>query len=250
MATYLDFTFTSYLFATDVAVNAFQATTATFVRDRFGNLIRVKPGEYILKDEDDKLRVMPASLFEAEYTAVGTITAPDTLSVANPTVAQVELTWNVGDAAATPHIEKGGVEIATNAPNDGTYTATGLSANTAYVFRVRNRKTERYSAYLTPLTVYTLPVPVAAAPTATAQTSTTITILWVNSDATAKTQIWVDDGLGGSFSKFSTEAAAATTKQITGLTSGRTYVIKLKHEGAVSALASATYSPTLSHATD
>ncbi len=250
MATAADFTFAPFIFDTQQAVNADgPQLVARRVRDRFGNLVIAKVGDYVIQDEDGKLRVMEGTRFEAEYAAASAPTAPNTLARAGGTTTTVDLSWTVGSATAIPHIEKDGVEIAVNAANDGTYTATGLSPNTGYSFRVRNSTNEAYSAYLTPLVAYTLPLPIAAAPTASAVGATGFTVTWVNADATAETEIHIDDGLGGAFSIFSTEAAGATSKAITGLTTARTYIVKLKHKGVVSDLVSATFSPTLSQLT-
>lgn len=250
MSTANELTFAPYAVATNQAINAAgPLTTAIRVRDKRNNLVSAQPGDYVLQDEDGSLRVMGGVAFEAEHTAIGTITAPNTLTRAGGTTTTVDLSWTVGDAAAYGHVEKAGVEITINDPNDGTYTATGLVANTSYSFRVRNRKNEKFSAYLTALVAYTLPLPIADAPTASAVTATGFTVTWVNADATAETEIHIDDGLGGAFSIFSTEAAAATSKAITGLTAERDYIVKLKHKGVLSDLVSATFSPILEQST-
>src|SRR5688572_11274961 len=181
MATAADFTFVAHTFASQNAVNADgPQLVARRVRDRFGNLVIAKVGDYVIQDEDGKLRVMDGTRFEAEYDAASAPTAPNTLTRAGGTATTVDLSWTVGSATALPHIEKNGVEIAVNAANDGTYTATGLTANTSYSFRVRNSLNEAYSAYLTALVAYTLPLPIAAAPTASAVGATGFTVTWVN----------------------------------------------------------------------
>ena len=250
MATARDFTFAAYLFASQNAVNAVAVTGATRVRDRYGNYMIAQPGDYVVQDEDGHLRVMKKTLFEAEYTAQGAVTAPNTLLVSNQALTALDLAWTVGDANALPYIEQDGAVIAINEANDGTYSVTGLVANTGYTFRVRNRLNERYSAYLTPVVGYTLPATIVAAPTAGATTTTSVVINWVNADATAKTQVHVDDGAGGAFSQFGADIAAGTaTATVTGLTTGTTYKFKVRHEGAVSTLAGA-FSPELTQATD
>lgn len=243
-------TFEAYGFASQNAVNAHGPVAGvTRVRDRFGNLIYAKPGDYILKDEDGSLRVMPGALFEAEYTAVGAVTAPSNLLVSAQTLTGLTLGWTAGDAAALPHIEQDGVEIAINAAGVATKAVTGLTPNTGYSFRVRNRLNERFSAYLTPVTGFTLPATIVAAPVAGAVAATTIAITWVNADATALTEVHVDDGLGGAFVKFGASLAAGVTGvTITGLTASRTYRIRVRHQGALSLLVGA-FSPTLTQAT-
>lgn len=250
MSTSAEFTFDPYVFASQQAVNAAgPLTSQKRVRDRFGSIQIAKVGDYIIKDEDGSLRVMPAARFEAEYSAASAPTAPNTLTRAASTTTTIDLSWTVGSATALPHIEKAGVEIAVNAANDGTYTATGLTANTGYSFRVRNSLNEAYSAYLTPLVAYTLPLPIAAAPTTTDVAATTVDIAWVNADAAAETEVHVAEGAGG-FSIFATVDPGEDSVQITGLTTATAYHVKLKHKGVVSDLVSATFSPTLDVTTD
>lgn len=248
MATKSDFTFSAFNLTSQNAVNAVAVATATHFRDRNGEHKIAQPGDYVVKDEDDGLRLFKKALFEAEYTAQGAVTAPSSLVFSGQTVAAIDLSWTIGDATALPKIYRAGVLVGTNVANDNTFTDSGLAPNTAYAYQIINVKNERPSTALA-ATGYTLPAPVAIAPTSPAHAATTINIAWVNVDPTAKTRIYVDDGLGGAFTLFSTEAAGATTKQITGLTTSRTYLIKLKHEGVLSGLASATFSPTLSQVT-
>lgn len=251
MSTSAEFTFAAYIFASQQAVNAAgPLTSQKRVRDRFGNVQIGKIGDYIIRDEDGSLHVMNGAKFEAEYSAQGTVTAPSSVTKVSSTASAASISWTIGDAAAIPHITQDGVDIAQNAANDNDATISGLAANTGYSFSVFNRKNEVDSAAATPLVVYTLPVPIVAAPTCTAHAATTLDIAWVNADATAKTEIHVDDGNGGAFSVFSTEDAGVTSTQITGLTTGTTYNIKLKHKGVLSNLVSATFSPTLTQATD
>jgi len=251
MTTAAELTFLPYLLATDNAVNAAGPLTAPAkIRDKRNNLIRAEIGEYVIQDEDGNLRVMSGAEFEAEYAAVGTITAPSNLARAGGTTTTIDVSWTVGDADAHGHIEKAGVEIAINDPNDGTYTVTGLSPNTGYAIRVRNKKNEKFSAYVGPSTLYTLPADITAAPTSPAKSATTVDLAWDNTDPTCKTQVWQDDGAGGAFTKIATVAAGTETYQATGLTTATEYKFKLKQEGAASALASANYSGVLTITTD
>jgi len=250
MATANAFTFVPYLFASQNAVNAAQVTgKAVRVRDRFGNYQIAQVNDYILQDEDGKLRVMKKALFEAEYTAVGAVSAPTTLGNSGAATTSFTLTWTPVVATAIPYVEKNSVFHATGTPNVGSLAITGLTANTGYAMRVRNRQDERYSAYLGPTTFYTLPV-APATPTLTSKTHEQIVIAWVNGDATAKTEVHIDDGAGGSFSQFGTDyAAGVTAATITGLTPELPYKIKIRHEGAVSTLLSA-FTATLDVTTD
>jgi hypothetical protein len=239
MAVASDFTFAAYLFASQNAVNAAATTRAERVRDRFGNLVIAQPGDYILQDEDGKLRVMKKTLFESEYTAVGATSAPTTLGVGTESTTGFTVTWTPISATAIPYIEVGAAAPVTGTPNVGSKAITGLVANTGYATKVRNRQDERYSAYLGPSTFYTLPV-APATPTSPSKTHNTINIAWVNGDATAKTEVHIDNGAGGAFSQFGTDyAAGVTTAAITGLTPELPYKIKIRHEGAVSTLLSA-----------
>jgi hypothetical protein len=250
MATASQFTFASYIFASQQAVNAHGPLTYVVrVRDRFGVLQVGKVGDYVLQDEDGALRIMPGARFEAEYAATSAVTAPSGVTKVSSTDAAASLSWTIGDAAAIPHITQDGADVAQNEANDNTATISGLTANTGYSFSVFNRKNETNSTSATPLVVYTLPLPIADAPVASAVLATSFTVTWVNADATAETEIHVDDGLGGAFSIFSTEAAGATSKNITGLTAERDYIVKLKHKGVVSDLVSATFSPDLEQST-
>jgi hypothetical protein len=183
------------------------------------------------------------------WVSVEPAVAPSVLAKVTETISSIDLSWTNGDPTLETELWDGVTLLFTEQDGVASKSVTGLAANSAHVFKVRHRVGQFFSAYSSPLTAYTLPANIAGAPTSGAQTQTTIDIAWTNADATALTEIWVDDGLGGAFSKFSTEAAAATTKQITGLSAGLTYIIKLKHKGALSALVSASFSPTLSQAT-
>lgn len=250
MATAAELTFSPYVFASQNAVNAAGPMTAPkYIRNKSGRILYAKIGDYILRNEDGDVRVMKGALFEAEYTAQAAPTAASSLSASAQTATSISLTWTVGSATALPKIYRAGTLIATNAANANTYADTGLTPNTGYAYAIRNVLNEKPAASDATATLYTRPVDIAAAPTMASRTTTSITINWVNTDATAKTEITIDDGLGGAFSVFSTENAGVTSKAITGLTSGRTYIIKLKHKGAVSNLLSSNFSPTLSQAT-
>lgn len=239
MATASEFTFSPFVFNTNNAVNAVAVSRPTKVRDRRNRLVAAQPGDYILRDEDGTLRVMKKALFEAEYSAAAGVTAPNTLLVSSPSTTGLTLSWTVGQSTAYGHVERNGAQIAVKNPTVGTHAVTGLLPNTGYTFRVRNSLNEAFSAYLTPVVGYTLPV-APATPTSPSKTHDSITISWVNGDATAKTEVHVDNGAGGAFSQFGTDyAAGVTTAVITGLTPGLPYRIKLRHEGALSGLHSA-----------
>lgn len=251
MANASDFTFSAFVFASQKAVNAAgPVAVPTHIRDRFGNHVIAQPGDYVIQDEDDLLRVMKGSLFEAEYTAQAAPTAPSGLTRAGGTHVQIDLSWTIGDATALPHIEKDDVEIAVNAANDNTYSATGLTANTGYDFAVRNEKNEAFSARAT-LTAYTLPADISAAPTlhSGGQLATSIQIDFVPVDSTAETEVHVDDGAGGAFSLFETVAPGVTTSTVTGLTTATTYRFKVRPKGVDSDLTAANFSSILSQIT-
>lgn len=148
MATSAGLTFVAYNLASQNAVNAHGPVAGvTRVRDRFGNLIYAKPGDYILQDEDGSLRVMPGALFEAEYTAVSTVTAPNTLAVGTETSTTVPITWVNGNASALTEVWVDEVLYSTEAAGATGKTITGLAPATAFDIRVRHLFNERYSDF-------------------------------------------------------------------------------------------------------
>lgn len=65
------FTFQPYLLVVESVTMAHGPVLGvTRVKDRFGNLVAAQPGDYVIKDPDGRLWVMPGELFEAEYTAI------------------------------------------------------------------------------------------------------------------------------------------------------------------------------------
>lgn len=249
MATVKDFAFLSYAIASGQGINAAQVTRVAHFRDRHGNHIRAQPGDYVIKDEDGALRMMPKARFEAEYTANNPPTAPNTLTTSGRTASTIDLSWTVGSASAIPCIEQDSVEIHRNAANDGTYTVPGLAPNTGYAFRVRNSLNEALSAYTNVLTAYTLPGTISAAPTATEVTDESMRVSWVNITPSAETDVEIDDGAGGEFTLVETVAPGVFTLVIDGLDPETTYRVRVRHRGAVSDYVSASYSPNLSQAT-
>src|SRR3972149_1537198 len=182
--------------------------------------------------------------------------APTLLALSAPTASGMTLDWTPGEVSLHTGAWRGGggafTRFSTVAAGVAAETITGLSGNKQYKVKLKHEGVTSglASASFSPLlTEYTHPVDIAGAPTSGAQTATTLDIAWTNADATAQTEIHVDDGAGGAFSIFSTEAAAATTKQITGLTGNLPYRVKLKHKGAGSPLVSVNFSPTLTQYT-
>lgn len=148
MATAADLTFAAYSFASQNAVNAHGPVAGVLrVRDRFGNLVYAKPGDYVLQDEDGSLRVMPGALFEAEYTAVAAVTAPNTLAVGTETSTTIPITWVNGNASALTEVWVDEVLYSTEAAGATGKTIAGLTAETAYDIKVRHLFNERYSAF-------------------------------------------------------------------------------------------------------
>lgn len=148
MATAADLTFAAYSFASQNAVNAHGPVSGVVrVRDRFGNLVYAKPGDYVLQDEDGSLRVMPGALFEAEYVAVGAVTAPNTLTVGTVTSTTIPITWVNGNASALTEVWVDEVLYSTAAAGATGVTITGRTPSTAYDIKVRHVLNEQPSAF-------------------------------------------------------------------------------------------------------
>ena len=71
--------------------------------------------------------------------------------------------------------------------------------------------------------------PSSLASTIVSSTTTSLAVTWTNGDATAQTEVWLRNESGAS-TLHSLEAAAATSKTITGLDGGRVYYVKVRHK--------------------
>ena len=175
--------------------------------------------------------------------------APTLLALSAPTASGMTLDWTPGDVSLHTEVWRGGVLLVTLNPGVATYNATGLDDNALYSWKVRHRTGDQFSAFSATETAWTLPLNFTGAPTLTSRTAVQFVVGWTNEDATAKTQVWVDDGAGGAFTRFSTVAAGVAAETITGLSGNKQYKVKLKHEGVTSGLASASFSPLLTEYT-
>ena len=180
-----------------------------------------------------------SSAYSNPATAVTAITppaAPTGLTATAVSSSQINLGWtdNATNEAGF-EIERctgdtcvNFVQIATVGPNVTAYSnTTGLSASTAYAYRVRATNTGGASAYSNTATATTL-VPPPAAPTAltaTGVSTSQINLAWTD-NATNEDGYYVERCTGAAcvnFAQIQIVGPNATSYQDTGLTAGTTY---------------------------
>ena len=197
----------------------------------------------------------------AATTGISTLPgAPTALTASAITQTTLTLSWTAPTGTVTGYelqraIDAGFTVGLTSIPVTGTPTTvdvTGLTANTAYFFRLRALNASGASSY-TAAQATTLPNP-PAAPTnlsASAITQTSLTLSWTApaGPITGYTLEYSTDNTFASGVTTLNPGGAATTQAITGLTANTTYFFRLKatNTGGTSAeaTAQATTLPTV-----
>jgi hypothetical protein len=180
-------------------------------------------------------------LFRSEIsvtTPISLPTAPSNLTATAASSTQVNLVWKDNSSNETGFkIErKTGsngtwAQIATVAANALSYSNTGLSAGTTYLYRVRATNTAGDSAYSNEVSV-TTPVSLPTAPsnlTATAASSIQVNLVWKdNSSNETGFKIERKTGSNGTWAQIGTPAGNLVSYSDTGLTASTTYVYRVR----------------------
>src|SRR5574343_443520 len=176
-----------------------------------------------------------SSTLDSDYNTVTSqtsgIMAPTVLEGVSNGSTQVGLTWTDNSSVEDGfEIYKDGTLLYTNSAGDTTYSATGLTSSTSYIFKVRAKLGTAYSAFTSELTIVKA-TPHDATPvigTVAAVSSTSLTVTWTDTatnatrfyiyrstdDVTYTEVTYVDSGLG--------------TYTDTGLTDDTTYYYKVR----------------------
>ncbi len=209
----------------------------------------------------DNLRIVSGVLDAGEVAALyadghqpPTPAAPGDLSADSTGSTHIDLTWTDNSSDETAFVVEtkapGGVFAEQGAvPADtSSFTATGLSPDTTYVFRVKASTGGNDSAYSPELTVSTQPLGTPAAPSglsAAADSATSITLTWAdNSDNEAGFVVEADTGSG--FAEWINLNSNVTAFQATGLSPGTAHTFRVS---AFNAGGSSAYSSTATAAT-
>ena len=184
----------------------------------------------------------------SEYSATATTTtllaaptAPSNLLASGVSSTQVNLVWTDNSTNEDGFkIERsttgttGLVEVATVGAGVTTFENTGLTASTAYTYRVRSYNTAGNSAYTNTAVGFTSAVPVTppAAPsglTAAAASTSTINLGWTD-NSSDETGFHVEraPGTTSSFSVIATLNAGVVTYQSAGLTASTQYTYRVR----------------------
>ncbi len=188
--------------------------------------------------------LLNTSVFDNVKVTVGAVTtptvpaAPGNLVAAAASSTRVDLTWSDQstneDGFAIERSTAGGgfAVVASVAGNVTTYANTGLTASTAYNYRVRATNTAGNSAYSNTASVTT---PGGATTTnppsnlvATVNSSSQITLSWADNSTTEQSFKIERSTAGGSFSQIATVPADTTTYVNTGLSESTSYSYRVR----------------------
>jgi hypothetical protein len=162
-------------------------------------------------------------------TVTTTLTPPDSLT-ANPAETTVDLAWHDHSTGNTAYkVYRGGTLIATLGANVTSYTATGLTKDTAYTFSVCAYNAAYGLSTAATVNTTTLDLPAAPGnPTATALGTTSIKLDWDDlSDNEASFRISRKAPGESSFTLLATLAAGTETYTDTGLDYGSLYYYRV-----------------------
>jgi hypothetical protein len=188
--------------------------------------------------------------------------APSALSATAVSASQINLTWSDNSNNETGFsIERctgtgctNFTQIATAVAGVASYSSTGLTASTAYTYRVRAYNGAVYSAYSNTAAATTLPpapVPLPAAPsalTATAASSSQINLAWTD-NSTNETGFKIESCTGAgctNFAQIATTGAGVASYNNTGLAANTTYAYRVR---AYNATGDSAYSDPVSATT-
>ena len=189
-------------------------------------------------------------------TLPGAPAAPSALAATVASSSEIDLRWtdNSGGIATGFAIDQAtssdfsqGLTTATVGAGVTTYSATGLSADTTYYYRVRAIDAAGDSANSSTVSATTLPA-ASSGLTATATSSSQIDLNWTNT-ATNLTGFQIDQATNSAFTQgvtMVTVAGNVTSYNETGLSSDTTYYYRVR---ATNAVGSSANTPTVSAAT-
>ena len=182
------------------------------------------------------------------YPSGGTVTvpnAPSALSASAASASAINLTWadNSSDETGFKIERKTGsggtwAQIATTGAGATSYGDSGLSASTAYYYRVRATNAAGDSAYTAEANATTTSGATApAAPsglTVVGVSSTQINLSWTD-NASNETGFKIErkTGAGGTYSQIATPGANVTSYNDTGLTAGTLYYYRVRATNAI-----------------
>lgn len=186
-----------------------------------------------------------------DCTSPDAIATPTGLAAGTPTDTTVPLTWNAVADATAYHVQYrvAGAQNWTDWTPDPTgtsVTVTGLTANTAYEFRIRAvaanpADSSAYSGAIAAATTLT-PLAAPAGLAAGTVTATTIPLTWsAVTGAVGYVVRWRVEGT----TPWTTRAQVATTSDtITGLTASTDYEVQVQAVGNGTTTASSAFGPT------
>jgi hypothetical protein len=196
-------------------------------------------------------------LFTAEITTTVTVNAPSALNSPSKTSSSVSLSWtdnsNNEDGFKIERALGSGAfsQVATVATNTTSYTSTGLTANTAYRFRVRANNGTTNSSYSNVLSVTTdaatIIVNAPSALNSPSKTSSSVSLNWTD-NSNNEDGFKIERALGsGAFSQIATVATNTTSYTNTGLTANTAYRFRVRANNGTT---NSSYSNVLSVTTD
>ena len=176
---------------------------------------------------------------ESSALSVTTYAAPSaSQSVASKTGSSITINWSSNKTIDYVWYSKNGgtswVSVGSANATSGSYTITGLSANTAYSIKTRLRGKESQTSTdssATSVTTYAYPT---SNQTVSSKTDTTIKINW-SSDSTCD-YVWYSKNNGSTWVSVGAVTSSSGSYTISGLTADTTYQIKTKVRGKNSQL--------------
>lgn len=188
--------------------------------------------------------LLNTSVFDNVKVTTGTVTAPTLPAAPNNLVAtaasstRVDLSWSDQstneDGFSIERSTAGGAfaVLANVGANVTTYANSGVTASTAYTYRVRATNTAGNSAYSNSASVTTPSGTNTASPpsnlVATANSTTQITLAWSDNSTTEQSFKIERSIAGGSFAQIATVPAETTTYINTGLTAPTSYNYRIR----------------------